>query len=1368
VDDGAVYYLNGVEIQRQNMPGGVIGYNTAASAAVGTASFNGTFTIPAGALKQGTNVLAVEVHQAAGDTSDVAMGVQAVATQQPQPFTESAEEWIELYNRSAGTVDLSGWQLSSAVNYTFPAGTTLGADQYLVVAKDPTALQAAYPSIRIMGKYSGSLSGSGELLQLLDSVGNPADEVHYYDSKPWPGAADGGGSSLELRDPNSDNSKPEAWAASDESTKSSWKTYTYSGVATTLNGDPNQWNEFVMGLLDTGEVLLDDITVTDVTTGTQILQNTSFENGSAAWRIIGNEGTSKVIVDPTNPNNHVLDLIATGATETMHNHAETTFVNNSPIVDGHTYQISFKAKWVSGSNLLNTRLYFDRVAQTTAIDVPQNNGTPGARNSTYLVNAGPTYSGLTQSVIVPNAAQAVVISVNVADPQGLGAIKLFYSVNSGAWNSVMMAAVSGGLYTGTIPGQAASAIVQFYVQGTDALGAVSTYPAAGVNSKALYKVNDGVAQASLAHTIRIIMTPADTTTLFTITNVMSDADMGATVIYDNKEVYYDVGVSLHSSERGRADDSRVGFNLDFNADHLFRGVQSSLVLDRSSSGGGAQAEILMKQAMDHAGGIPSNYNDLVKVIAPRSQDTGTALLQLDPYGNDYLDSEFQNGSSGNLYKLELIYYPTTTIDGNPQSLKVPQPDNVVGADISNLGNDKEDYRYHFIKSNNRAQDDFSDIMAVGQAFSLSGAALDAATQQLIDVDEWMRLFALQALGAIGDAYGQGNSHNLKLYTDPEDGKMLALQWDWDFTFSNGTTSSIFGNSNLSKVTALPNNKHTYYGDLQDMITTTFNTTYMAQWITNYGAVNGTDYSSDLTFIGQRAAYVLSQLPPQIAYSITSATNQTVNTPTISLTGKGWVNVHQIFVQGSTVPLVVNWSGTNLDTWTANVPVYTGANHLTLLAYDFEGNLIGTQTIDVTSTANSPNLPANLRVTELNYDPAPPPAESLFGAQDFEFIEFKNFGSVPLSLNGASFTNGIDFTFGDVTLAPGGVGVVVANVAAFQSRYGSGVTILGSYAGKNFANEGEQVTLVDAVNHSVVDFTYGVDPAAGWYAAANGAGASLEVVNPSGNPNLSDPTSWRVSPVVNGTPGVDDTIPPAAPLNLTAVGLGDQVKLAWDAVAGAATYNVYRSGSTGGEGVVPLASRVSGTNFVDLTAIGGATYYYVISAVDPGGEGLRSSEKSAFSHVPGDANDDNVVGFADLVKIAQNYGLTGKTWSDGDFTGDGTVDFSDLVIVAQNYGLDRMPPAPAAVPVINAAVVSAAPVVASVTPAAVVKGSVNVVSKAAAKPVVKPTPKPVMKPVSKPVAPKRVEAGKSAPFMPPPTVFGKKKIGDSRDISPLLA
>ena len=60
----------------------------------------------------------------------------------------------------------------------------------------------------------------------------------------------------------------------------------------------------------------------------------------------------------------------------------------------------------------------------------------------------------------------------------------------------------------------------------------------------------------------------------------------------------------------------------------------------------------------------------------------------------------------------------------------------------------------------------------------------------------------------------------------------------------------------------------------------------------------------------------------------------------------------------------------------------------------------------------------------------------------------------------------------------------------------------------------------------------------------------------------------------------------------------------------------------------------------------------------------------------DANLDGQVGFADLVRVAHNYGTTGKLFADGDFNYDGNVDFADLVILAQQYNTALPTPAAA--------------------------------------------------------------------------------------------
>ena len=201
-------------------------------------------------------------------------------------------------------------------------------------------------------------------------LGNPVDNVRYFDSANWHENADGGGSSLELRSPYMDNTKAESWAPSIESGKSDWNTYTYTMTASadtgpSVGGTGNfQWNEFLFGFIESGEMLIDDVSVIGnpgTGSATQLIQNGTFQSdtlGSSPlkWRIIGNHN-GKVVVDPTNSSNRVLDLVATGRTDHEGNNAGTTLAGGHVVANGTVYQVTFRAKWVSGSPLINSRLY---------------------------------------------------------------------------------------------------------------------------------------------------------------------------------------------------------------------------------------------------------------------------------------------------------------------------------------------------------------------------------------------------------------------------------------------------------------------------------------------------------------------------------------------------------------------------------------------------------------------------------------------------------------------------------------------------------------------------------------------------------------------------------------------------------------------------------------------------------------------------------------------------------------------------------------------------------------------------------------------------------------------------------------------------
>ncbi len=89
-DDGAVVYLNGVELFRDNMPTGDITALTTASAGVGGADESTffTFDVSTDTLVSGQNVLAVEVHQSGASSSDVSfdLSLEARRSFDPQPI----------------------------------------------------------------------------------------------------------------------------------------------------------------------------------------------------------------------------------------------------------------------------------------------------------------------------------------------------------------------------------------------------------------------------------------------------------------------------------------------------------------------------------------------------------------------------------------------------------------------------------------------------------------------------------------------------------------------------------------------------------------------------------------------------------------------------------------------------------------------------------------------------------------------------------------------------------------------------------------------------------------------------------------------------------------------------------------------------------------------------------------------------------------------------------------------------------------------------------------------------------------------------------------------------------------------------------
>jgi hypothetical protein len=76
-----------------------------------------------------------------------------------------------------------------------------------------------------------------------------------------------------------------------------------------------------------------------------------------------------------------------------------------------------------------------------------------------------------------------------------------------------------------------------------------------------------------------------------------------------------------------------------------------------------------------------------------------------------------------------------------------------------------------------------------------------------------------------------------------------------------------------------------------------------------------------------------------------------------------------------------------------------------------------------------------------------------------------------------------------------------------------------------------------------------------------------------------------------------------------------------------------------------------------------------SVTDTGGALIANPGSIDFFTLAGDVNRDRAVDFADLLSMAQNYGNSGRVFTQGnlDYSVDGLVNFNDLLILAQNYG-----------------------------------------------------------------------------------------------------
>ena len=242
-DDGFDAYVNGIRVASRNAPG------TPTWDSAATAATNRTETVDLSGFisefRAGTNILAIQGMNINASDGDFLLAPKLTATMalptrlyfsSPSPGTPNGTgsyglgviineihydpesdsapaEFVELYNASSDILDLSDWQLTDGIGYTFPAGTMLATGEYLVVALDTSFFAAAFPGVPALGPFTNRLGNGGDEVDLRNAAGVLVDSVDYGIGAPWPVTGDEPFASIQLIHPGMDNNLAGSWRA---------------------------------------------------------------------------------------------------------------------------------------------------------------------------------------------------------------------------------------------------------------------------------------------------------------------------------------------------------------------------------------------------------------------------------------------------------------------------------------------------------------------------------------------------------------------------------------------------------------------------------------------------------------------------------------------------------------------------------------------------------------------------------------------------------------------------------------------------------------------------------------------------------------------------------------------------------------------------------------------------------------------------------------------------------------------------------------------------------------------------------------------------------------------------------------------------
>ncbi len=1043
------------------------------------------------------------------------------------------DEFIELYNAGTATVDLTGWRLSSAVDYSFPANTMLAAGAYLIVAQDPPTISARFGKTAL-GPWTGSLSSKGETIRLRNAADAIVSEVDYKAGFPWPTAADGDGTSMELINPKLD-----------EGLGGNWRAATIPALtATTNTATPGAQNLKFLATAPpairlvnhspaqptTGDPIVITAKATDpdgvasVQLLYQIVAPGAFIPSTLARGISGGQFTSTALPLPANP------AFENAANWTAIEMNDAGLGADAQGGDGiYTAVIPFQP---------NRTLVRYRVVAAdnpgTNIRVPHADD-PSLNFACFVYDGVPAYQGTaaaaltalpTYHFLTRGADYDQCVAYGAAD-------RLTSNTPSWTFENWEAAFVSDGVVHDHILYRLHGANGRYSASGVSGAAATSKRAFKFLFNKGRYfqgRDNDGKNYPSEWKTmITENCWENRATHTFSINEAVNFYiwnQLGVPAPLASFAHFRTIKQSAEQPDAWRGDFWGLMFvhedyDVQFlDAHNLPKG--NLYKLTRDGVGGVSQqryqAEFAPKNGSDH-----DELHANLRGTSTPAYITGRVHLDLWARYHAFAEAirHYDYWPSGDNNAAWYFYPDYNAANGNKGTLWwLP---NDVDATWGPTWNNGRDLVHNSL---------FNDAGDAGGDSSTNPTLWPRYYNQVREIRDL--LWQTDQINPLIDQFAAViqpfvNADFARWYGAPADA-------------GNFDGLAGFGMSSSSGQTSLA----AYVAGMKDFAFDADN--------------NGSSWPGANVGVGGRAAFLDTKQAENGEGALTP------NKPTIMFVGAASRPVNDLRFQtgafsdpqGGVTPWAVQWRIAEVNPTAVFIP---GVKRLLEINATYDSGMVAATSqfrfpaasavagrtyrarvrhMDDTGrwskwsdpsqfTATAADVSVYLQslvVSEVMYHPVPPTAAEMalgYVEDDFEYLEVRNVSATTLDLSDVRFTKGINFDFPTgLQLAAGASTLVVRNADAFNYRYGAGKPIAGMWmAGDSLSNGGEQVKLSFGAGTAIIDFTY--DDVAPWPVEADGAGYSLVLIRPETLPNPALASSWRTSRLPGGSPGADGRI-----------------------------------------------------------------------------------------------------------------------------------------------------------------------------------------------------------------------------------------------------